>query len=316
MPLDPALEPVRVLMDQLKQPFTGRSAADVRASSALTAAPMPEELKVVVGSVSETVVSGAAGDLRARVYRPVGDGPFPTIVFFHGGGFVLCDLDTHDAPCRELCRQTTSVVVSVDYRLAPETQFPGPLEDAIASATYVSEQVAEFGGDANRIVLAGDSAGGNLAAAAAQALRDAGLPLAAQLLVYPAVDFREGTERYPSLVEHATDGVILTAADMDWFDQQYAPGADREDPRLSPLLGTLEGLPPTVVVGAEMDPLRDIGEAYADALEAAGVPVRRKVFPGMIHGFFNFGIVGPSVQAAVDETCLLLADTLAEARVG
>ena len=192
-------------------------------------------------------------------------------MFFHGGGYVIGDVDTHDNQCRMLCREAEAVVLSVGYRLAPEHPFPAAPEDCFAATRWAAEHVDRLGGDAGRIAVAGDSAGGNLAAVVALMARDAGGPaLAAQLLIYPGTDFAGG---YPSETENA-EGFFLTRADMEWFREQYLAGADPSDPRLSPIAAPdLSGLPPAVVATAEFDPLRDQGDAYARALEEAGVPV-------------------------------------------
>lgn len=259
-----------------------------------------------VRSVEETTVPGAAGDLPARVYRPELDGPLPTIVLLHGGGFVIGDLDTHDITARTLANGCAAVVVSVDYRLAPEHPFPAPVDDAVAAARHVADHLADFGGD-DRVALAGDSAGGNLSAVVAQAFREEGRPLAGQLLIYPVTDM---TGEYPSHTENA-EGLFLDLATMAWFQQQYAGHlADLADPRLSPLLGDLHGLAPAVVVVAELDPLRDDGLAYATALAAAGVPVEVRRFPGLVHGFVDMGRHSEAAQRALDETCALFRAVL------
>ena len=237
------------------------------------------------------------------------DGDVPTIVYFHGGGFVIGDIETHDGICRLLCRDVGAVVVSVDYRLAPEHPFPAAVDDAYAALTAVAKEIAEYGGDAARIAVGGDSAGGNLAAVCAQQAHADGLELAAQLLVYPAVDLLG--ESYQSRIDNA-EGYFLTYADMMWFAGNYlgieaTPEAALDpdlqaraaDPRLSPLLAeSLEGLPPAVVVTAEFDPLRDEGNAYAKALEAAGVRVEHRQFPGLIHGFYGLESVSPAIAEA------------------
>jgi acetyl esterase len=244
-----------------------------------------------------------AGEIPARVFRPEATGPVPTIVYLHGGGFVIGDLDTHEGVCRRLCRDVGAVVVSVDYRRAPEHRFPAAAEDSYAALTWVADHIADYGADADRLVVGGDSAGGNLAAVCAQLARADGPKLAAQLLAYPAVDmFGE----YPSRTENA-DGYFLTLADMHWFARHYL-GMDEADPRiadlaadprLSPLLAeSLEGLPPAVIATAEFDPLRDEGNAYARALEKAGVPVAQREFAGLIHGFYGMEAFSPAVEAA------------------
>jgi len=244
------------------------------------------------------------GGVPARVYRPEADGPVPTIVFLHGGGFVIGDLETHDDHARLLCRDVAAVVLSVDYRLAPEHRWPAGLEDCLAATRWAFEHVDELGGDAARVAVGGDSAGGNLSAAVCLALRDAGGPqLAAQLLLYPATDFEEASA-HPSREENA-EGYFLTEDDMRWFGEQYVPeGADRRDPALSVLHAPdLSGLPPAVVATAEYDPLRDEGEAYADALAAAGVQVVKRRYPGLIHGFFGLAALSPAAAAADRELC-------------
>ncbi len=260
----------------------------------------PSTLPAVAAVTDATV----AGSIPVRVYRPGGDGPRPTIVFFHGGGFVIGDLDTHEGVCRLLANDVGAVVVSVDYRLAPEHRFPAAVEDAYAALCWVVEHVAEYGADPARIAVGGDSAGGNLAAVAAQLARADGLGLAAQLLIYPAVDMLGD---YPSRTENA-EGYFLTLADMHWFGEQYtglkhdAPAAaelDR-DPRLSPLRAeSLAGLPPAVVATAEFDPLRDEGDAYAAALAAAGVKVEHQQFPSLIHGFYGLELLSPAAAEAM-----------------
>lgn len=260
---------------------------------------------VPVAATEDVRFPGPAGDLAARVYRPEAPGPVPTILFIHGGGFVIGDIDTHDNQCRTICCEVGAVVLSVGYRLSPEAPFPAALEDCVAALTWTAEHADELGGDPDRLAIAGDSAGGNLAAVTTRLARDAGRPsLAAQLLIYPGTDFRDDDDsRYPSREQNA-DGYFLTSEDLRWFSSHYVGTADRMDPRLSPLLAEdLAGLPPSVVVTAEYDPLRDEGEAYAGALEQAGVPVTRVRYEGLIHGFFDLAAISPAAAGAVRETC-------------
>jgi len=218
------------------------------------------------------------------------------VVFFHGGGWVAGDLETHDRQARLLAIETGAVVVSVDYRRPPETRFPGAFEDAFAAVRDVIARIAEFGGDTARVGVAGDSAGGNLAAAAAIACRDARIDLAAQLLVYPVTDvagsFADAKEnaRFASRAENA-EGYFLTRATMQWFAGHYlGDPAEGADWRVSPLRATRHaGLAPAVVCTAWFDPLRDEGKAYADALRAAGVPTKYHHGAGLIHGYFGLG---------------------------
>ena len=223
------------------------------------------------------------------------------MALFHGGGFVIGDLDTHDNMARAICRDASAVVVSVDYRLAPEHPFPAGVEDAVAVTRALQGRLDELGGD-GRLAVAGDSAGGNLSAVVAQQVPG----LAAQFLIYPATD---GGGDYPSRTENA-EGYFLDVPTMLWFMDHYAP-SDDDDVRFSPLRAeSLEGLPPAVVVTAEFDPLRDEGEAYAAALEKAGVAVVCRRYDGMIHGFMDMGSFSPAAQAAVDDAISLFAELL------
>jgi len=254
-------------------------------------APLPQP-----AAVADFIVPGPGGPLKARVYRPARR-PAPTIVYFHGGGWVAGDLDTHDRQARMLAIEVEAVVLSVDYRRPPETKFPAAFEDALAATRGAAASVAELGGDGARLAVAGDSAGANLAAAVAQACRDDGAPrLAAQLLVYPALDvagnYRSAAEnaKYPSRAQNA-DGYFLTLDTMQWFADRYLRDArDGTDLRVSPIRAAdLTGLAPAVICTAEFDPLRDEGEAYANALRRAGVGVAYYREPTLIHGFFGMG---------------------------
>ncbi|MFL6837109.1 MAG: alpha/beta hydrolase [Bradyrhizobium sp.] len=292
-PLDPVMEKIIPLLP-LRDPevMTPQSAREALLALAAQRAAIPPPL---VEHVTDTKVAGGAGPLPARIYRNA-QGTSPTVVFFHGGGWVAGDLETHDRQARNLAIETGAVVVSVDYRRPPETRFPGAFEDAFAAVRDVIGRIAEFGGDAKRVGVAGDSAGGNLAAASAIAARDAGIKLAGQLLVYPVTDatgnFADEKEnaRFPSRAENA-EGYFLSRAVMEWFCGHYledrAHGADW---RVSPLRAkTLAGVAPAVVTTAWFDPLRDEGAAYAKALQAAGVPTTHHEGPGLIHGYFGLG---------------------------
>lgn len=260
-----------------------------------------------MAEVTDTEVPGPAGSRPARVYRPHADGPLPTVLFLHGGGFVIGDLDTHDLACRTIAEHSRAVVVSLDYRLAPEHPFPAAVEDTVAAADWMVEHTAELGGD-HRTGVAGDSAGGNLAAVTAQHLRDRGHELTAQLLIYPVTEMGADTDSFRDNAE----GYFLDADTMLWFGAQYAgpAGVDPGDPRLSPRHGDLAGLAPAVVVTAQFDPLRDDGDGYARALAEAGVRVEHRQFPGLIHGFVDMGRHSPAADAAVLETCRLFGDLL------
>ncbi len=302
MPVDPHIAALLTMMDQAGMPPMYEGSPEVGRELYLQlthGARTPEQL-VPVASTEDRTVPGAQGNLEARVYRPEGEGPFPTVVFFHGGGWVIGDLDTHDNMARHVCRGSRAVVIAVDYRLAPEHPFPAAAEDAVAAARWVAQHLDELGGN-GRLAVAGDSAGGNLAAVVAQQLHADGTPLVGQLLIYPAVD--AGGE-YPSRVQNAR-GYMLEQPSMDWFYGHYAgTWDDAKDPRLSPLhAADLAGLPPAVIVTAEFDPLRDEGEAYGRALEAAGVHVDVTRYDGLIHGFFDMGGLSPAAKSAIEETC-------------
>ena len=292
-PLDPVIEEIIPLLP-LRDPdtMTPQSARDaLRALAAARAAVPPPP----VASALDTEVKGSAGPLAARVYR-VSDRKSPTVVFFHGGGWVAGDLETHDRQARLLAIETGAVVVSVDYRRPPETRFPGAFEDSFAALRDIFERIGEFGGDHSRVGVAGDSAGGNLAATVAIACRDASIKLAAQLLVYPVTDvagnFADAEEnaRFPSRAENA-EGYFLSRAVMQWFAGHYLSDAGHGvDWRVSPLRApNLAGLAPAIVCTAWFDPLRDEGKAYADALRAAGVATTYYHGAGLIHGYFGLG---------------------------
>jgi acetyl esterase len=251
-------------------------------------------------------VEGPAGPIPVRVYTPIGGaGDRPGLVYIHGGGFVLCNLDTHDATCRELARGADCVVVSVDYRLAPEAKFPAAPEDCYAATRWVALEANTLGIDANRIAIAGDSAGGNLAAAVTLMCRERGGPsLVHQLLIYPVTDSRCEAA---SFEENGT-GYFLTANMMRWFWHHYLETEkDGESAIASPLRADdLVGLPSATVLTAEFDPLRDEGRAYAERLTAAGIATRYTNYPGVFHGFFGMTEQIPRARTAVDESCAAL----------
>jgi acetyl esterase len=242
-------------------------------------------------------VPGPAGDVPVRVYWPKAKGPRPALVYFHGGGHVIGDLDTHDVTARNLCGGAEVVVVSVDYRLAPEHKFPAAAEDAWAAYQWVRSAASDLNVDARRLAVGGDSAGANLAAVLALMARDAGdRSIRLQLLVYPVVDFAMTS---PSYSTYANGFGILTAGAMKWFGDHYlARAEDADDWRASPIKAKLEGLPPALIIAAECDVLRDEGAAYAEALRAAGNSVDRKEYAGMIHGFFGMTPVIDDAVAA------------------
>jgi cation diffusion facilitator CzcD-associated flavoprotein CzcO/acetyl esterase/lipase len=282
-------------------------AADARAFSEATAATMPPG--PAVGEISDGVLPGPAGDLAYRLYRPSSAGPHPLIAYFHGGGWVLGSQQADEPFCRDLCVRTGAVIVSVNYRHAPEDRFPAAVDDAFAAVQWMGANATSLGGIPGQLAVAGWSAGGNLAAVTCQLARDTGGPdITSQLLLTPVTDGDLGRTSY---IENA-DGFILTAALMRWFWDHYADAADRMQPKASPLRGTLTGLPPAVVVTAEFDPLRDEGDAYAEALAAAGVPVRQIRARGHTHTSLTMVdavISGAPVRAEMAEalSSLLLA---------
>ena len=259
-----------------------------------------------IHEVRAVTIEGPAGSLPLRVYTPAIEKPAPALVFYHGGGWVIGDLESHDHVCRSLANGAQCIVAAVDYRLAPEAKFPAAVEDCFAATRWVADHSAELGIDPGRIAVGGDSAGGNLAAVVARLARDRGGPaLVYQLLIYPVTDLSMSSASY---VENA-EGPLLTKAAMAWFIDHYARNeADRNDALASPLLATdLVGLPPAFVLTAECDPLRDEGEAYGKRLKEAGVPAEVKRYAGMPHGFFSFG-------AAFDGSTEAIADTLVRLR--
>jgi acetyl esterase len=320
--LDPGLAALLGTIERLGMPRMGEGTpvAARLAFRGMTCDIRAAEQVVAVGSVEDGELPGPAGPLATRTYRPAGEPPaggVPTVLFLHGGGWVIGDVDTHDNQARRVCRDTGAVVVSLEYRRAPEHAFPAPVEDAWAALRWVAGHAGELGGDAGRVAVCGDSAGGNLAAVVARRARDAGGPaLAAQFLLYPGVDLAADGTTYPSRTENA-EGYLLGLRDMAWFGDHYAgawaaAGNPLTDPDLSPLhAADLAGLPPAVVVVAEFDPLRDEGAAYAGALAAAGTPVTLLRADGMIHGFFDLAPVSEGVEAAVARATAAFGDVLA-----
>lgn len=256
-------------------------------------------------SVENLDIPGPAGQIPIRTYTPQGDGPFPILMYFHGGGWVICDLDTHDSICHSLANGAECIVVSVDYRLAPEHKFPAAVEDAYAATQWVAENANAINGDNARVAVGGDSAGGNLAAVVSLMARDRGGPsLLYQLLIYPVTNpsaFDTGSYR-----RYGVD-YLLTSDDMEWYRDQYLESEeDAYNPYASPLLAQdLSNLPPAFVITAAFDVLRDEGEAYADRLRQAGISVRSKRYNGMIHGFFGIAGVDRAGDARDEATAAL-----------
>jgi acetyl esterase len=247
--------------------------------------PEPPELE----SAKPLSIPAPHGSIPARIYTPKKlrkkDGLAPCLVFLHGGGFVIGNIDSHDVVCRKLADEGELIVISVDYRLAPEHKFPAAVEDSITATKWVAANAAQLGVDAARIMVGGDSAGGNLAAVTAIALRESGPKLAGQVLIYPATDL---ARKHPSHSEKETS-LLLTHSVITWFNNHYMGDNDINDWRASPARAKLTGLPPAYVLVAGGDPLRDEGNEYAERLKAAGVPVTYRFFPGQFHGFFTMG---------------------------
>jgi acetyl esterase len=306
------LPEIRALLDQQdasgRPPLHQQSVPEARAfhladARALNGPSAP------VASVQDRAIPGPAGDLPVRVHTPEGEPPFPIVVWFHGGGWVVGSLDTYDPLCRALAAAVPAVVVSVDYRLAPEHRYPAAVEDAYAATLWASRNAAQLGGAQHRLAVAGDSAGGNLAAVVALGARDRGGPaIAFQLLVYPVLDAAADTASWR---EHA-EGFHLTAAGMRWYWDHYLGGADGAAPDASPLrAASLGGLPPALVICAEHDVLRDEGEAYAARLRQAGVAATVSRYPGVVHGFFRWRAVTGAAEAALQEAAAALRSALA-----
>jgi acetyl esterase len=269
---------------------------------------------IEVGRVEELEIPGPAGPIPARLYVPDAySEPGPLVVFFHGGGHVICDLDTHDQPCRFIARESGAAVLSVDYRLGPEHRFPAAVDDSFAAFRWAYAEAAKLGADPDRIAVAGDSAGGNLAAVVTQlASADGGAAPALQILIYPVCDY---SVKRPSYTTFAT-GFFLTREEMDWFRDNYFTSTDQHsDPRASPILAAdLAGLPPAHIVTAGFDPLRDEGEAYAERLREAGVEVTLRREPDLVHGFINAVGLSRRAREAMAPVATAIRAGLAPAR--
>jgi acetyl esterase len=304
--LDPQVAELIAALDAGFPPVHTMTGAEARATirSRFIAPSQPE----IVGEVRDESVPGPGGDISVRVYRPASDtDALPVLIYAHGGGFVFCDLDSHDGLCRNLANLIPAVVISVEYRLAPESRWPDAPEDVYTVAQWAADNAEAFGGDTRRIAVGGDSAGGNLAAVTALMARDrAGPPIAGQLLLYPVVAADFDTESYRLFGK----GFYNPTPALQWYWDQYVPSpVDREHPYASPLHADLGGLPPAVVVIAGHDPLRDEGIAYAEALDAAGVRTARCIYDGGIHGFMTMPMLDIAHQArrqACDELAQLL----------
>ena len=310
MPLNPQ---AKAFLDQAAAsgapPLNAMPLAEARQT--LNALFIPEQ-KEAIHKVEDRKIPGPGGyQLPIRIYTPDAKGQLPVLIFFHGGGWVLGDIESHDSVCRELANKVGCIVVSVDYRLAPEHKFPTAPEDCYAATKWVALNAAAFGGDPSRIAVGGDSAGGNLAAAVAQMAADRGAPgLTYQMLIYPVTNHAFDT---PSYKENA-DGYLLTRDMMQWFWQQYLTSdEDGKNAYASPMQAReVRRAAPAFVMTAEFDPLRDEGEAYGERLKKEGVSVECKRYDGAIHGFFSFGHIMDQGKEAVADAAARLRKAFAK----
>jgi acetyl esterase len=309
MPLDPQAQKIVDAMAALNlKPVEESSVEEARESiRTRTAALGPVE---EIAAVADHVMAVEGGEITVRVYSPASPGPHPALVFYHGGGWVIGDLYTHDGLCRSITNAAGCAVASVDYRMAPESKYPVAAHDSYAALRWVAANAARLGIDARRLAVGGDSAGGNLATVVALMARDGGGPsLVHQVLIYPVTDHAFDT---PSYRENAT-GYVLTREGMRWFWRHYlGREAHGDEPHASPLRARdLGGLPPALVITAECDPLRDEGEAYAARLRDAGVPVTLTRYDGMFHGFLRMTRLLDKARAALDEIAATLRKAFA-----
>jgi acetyl esterase len=312
MPLDPSAEMMIQVLSDMGMTFKPGVSPEERRASMIAATANPAFPKHQIHDVYDRALRTDAGSMPVRVYRPSSEDGLPLLLWFHGGGWVTGNLDTHDQLCRQLCDDANVVIVSVDYRLAPETKFPGAVEDCFAAYEWALRDAAEVGADPARVAIGGDSAGGNLAAVVALMARESGLPQPAlQLLVYPDTDYEFATA---AMNDNAT-GYFLEAEGMRWFWEHYSRTPDDyDDWRFSPLrAGSHDNLARAVVITAEYDPLRDQGEEYGKVLVNAGVECDVVRADGLIHGFFGMHAFMPPGQAAWDIAVDALRATLWDA---
>jgi len=289
MPIDPQ---VKVVLDGMAAAGLSDGLSVMKDMPVPAVRQMMDQMRVPtpldpVASVEDRKIPGPGGDIPVRIYRPEGgSGVLPVLMYFHGGGWVIGDLESHDVSCRTLCKNSGAVVIATDYRLAPESKYPAAADDCYAAVQWVAANAGALGVDARRIAVGGDSAGGNLAAVVCQMARDTGGPrICFQMLIYPVTDHSYGTRSY----HDNANGYLLTELSMRWFWGHYLNNEiEGMEPYASPMRAkSLAGLPPALVQTAEFDPLRDEGEAYAAALKAAGVPVQCTRYDGLIHGYFG-----------------------------
>jgi acetyl esterase len=314
--LDPQ---VRRVLDELNQrgpkPFEGLSAADARKQPSIADAvkrvmkDMNKD-RIEINKVEDIDIKLSDTELDGRVYRPAGDGPFPVILYIHGGGWVVGDLDAYDASPRAICKATDALVISTEYRQGPEDKFPAAHNDAFGAYQWTLQNAGRWGGDAKKVAVVGESAGGNLAASVSIMAQDKGMQMPIhQVLIYPITDTKMDTPSY----RDQANAQPLNAAKMKWFfDQVFAKEEDRNDPKVALLQAkTLKGMPPTTIITAQFDPLRSEGEAFAKKLQADGVPVQYKNYDGLTHEFFTMSPVVDKAQEAVSFVATNLKDAFA-----
>ena len=302
MPLDPQAQEVLDQTEALGLPPNHTVSPQEARDNSLSRprAPGPE-----VAKVEDRTIPGPGTDVPVRIYTPNGQGPFPVLAWYHGGGWVVGNLETADGTARHLAVETGCVVVSVDYRLAPEAKFPAASDDCFAATQWIAQNASSINADPSRIAVGGDSAGGNLAAAVSLMAKDRGEPsIVFQVLIYPVIAREFGTGSY----RQNADGYMLTLDGMKWYwDQYLSSDADASNPYAAPSVAKdLSGLPPALVITAEFDPLRDEGEDYAQLLQSAGVDAKCTRYDGMIHGFFGMSAIMDKGKQAISEAAVAL----------
>lgn len=310
MALDPAAKALIDVMDAVFPRLDeAKDGNEARVAVAAAMAGMPVAEPEPIHHVADHTIAVDGGEIAVRVYRPTANEAAPVVVFLHGGGWVLCDLDSHDGTCRRIANDSGCVVVATDYRRAPEFRFPVPVEDCYAALLWAHANAADIGGDPDRVAIFGDSAGGNLAAAVAQMTRDRGGPtLKLQILAYPVIDAACDTASHKRFGRELN----LSSAEVKWcWDQYLSSPADTANPYASPnRAASLAGLAPALIISPEYDPLCDEGAAYAAALATAGVPTTYSLYPGMIHSLLSFSAALPPAEKAFAEIAAALHQAL------
>ncbi|GCF10570.1 alpha/beta hydrolase [Dictyobacter arantiisoli] len=312
MPLDPQVEKLLEHLDSSEDASSyDLSLPELRQQMNLSSVQQAGEIEQVE-AIENLSLQGPVGEFTVRLYTPAGKGPLPILVYFHGGGWVFGNLETHDALCRTLANQAACIVIAVDYHLSPEYKFPIAIKEGYNTIQWIADQASSFNGDASRIAIAGDSAGGNLAAAVALMIRDKGNPkLAYQVLIYPLIDYYRPFKQ--SYLDYGED-YYVTRDELVWHWQQYLSNdLEGQHPYASPLRSPLlTQLPPTLVITAEYDPVRDEGELYARRLQESGVPTHLTRYDGMIHSFFRMTNLLSQARDAQAEVCQALRQAFAQ----